>query len=160
MKKWIIIIILVLIILFTGAGVYAYQLIREPLLHELNQAESYVKGQKLLTEVTSASYYHGTDAFYVLIGSTEEGSEAIVWVSEDYDFHHVELQTDGLSKEDALAIVHQEDNIKGIQSVKLGFERGLPVYEITYLNEENRKGYYYLTFADGTFMKRYVLRTN
>jgi uncharacterized protein YpmB len=160
MKKWIIIILFMLIVIFTGASVYAYHIIRQPLLHEFEQAERYIKGQELLQSVTKASYYHGTETYYVFSGLTSDQHEAIVWVSEDFDFHHTELASAGISKEEAISIVQREEKIKRIHSVKLGYERGLPIYEVTYLNEENRKGYYYLTFNDGTFMKRYVLRTN
>ncbi|WP_227936228.1 cell wall elongation regulator TseB-like domain-containing protein [Alkalihalobacillus deserti] len=159
MKKWIIIVFFFMMISLTGAGVYAYQTIREPLLHNLEQAEHYVKGH-LLKTVYDVSYYHGTEAFYVLNGLTEEEEDTVVWVSEDFSFHHTEKTSDGISKEDAIAIVRKEDSVKRIQSVKLGYERGLPIYEVTYLNKDNRKGYYYLTFDDGTFMKRYVLRTD
>ncbi|MFC0559920.1 cell wall elongation regulator TseB-like domain-containing protein [Halalkalibacter alkalisediminis] len=158
MKKWLIIIFVLVTVLLTGAGVYAYQTIREPLLHELEQAEHFVRGQVLQT-VYDVSYYHGTETYYVFFGLTEDEEDTIVWVSEDFSAYHTEKVSEGITKEEAIAIVKQQDRVKRIQSVKLGYERNLPVYEVTYLNEDNRKGYYYLTFEDGTFMKRYVLRT-
>ncbi|GAE25039.1 hypothetical protein JCM9140_1009 [Halalkalibacter wakoensis JCM 9140] len=160
MRKWIIIIILFLFLIFTGLSVYAYQIIREPLEHHYEQAERYVKGQSLLTMISDVMYFHGTDAYYVFSGVDDEGIDTYVWVSADYDFHHIEKAQDGITKEEALEIVTTNEDVERIETVKLGFERGLPVYEITYVNHENRKGYYYVTFEDGTFMKRYLLRTD
>jgi uncharacterized protein YpmB len=158
MKKWILLIIIV--VLITGLGVYSYQTIREPLHHQYKQAERYVLEKSLLHTISKITYYHGTDAYYVFKGMTDEDEEVIVWVSEAFDSHQVANVSDGISEDEAIAIVQKEDEIKRIQNVKLGFERGLPIYEIVYVNNENRKGYYYVTFEDGTFMKRYVLRTD
>ncbi|KHF40301.1 cell wall elongation regulator TseB-like domain-containing protein [Halalkalibacter okhensis] len=160
MKKWIIIIVIISASLLTGLSVYAYQTIREPLLHHYDQAENYVVGQSLLQTVMNVTYYHGTDAYYVFNGLDDDGEETLVWVSDDFDFQHVQRASDGITREEAIAIVQRDEEVSRIEATKLGFERGLPVYEITYFTNENRKGYYYVTFEDGTFMKRYLLRTD
>ncbi|MDT8859974.1 DUF5590 domain-containing protein [Alkalihalobacillus sp. MEB130] len=160
MKKWMILLAFIIVLSVTGLSVYAYQTIREPLYHHYEQAERYVIGQSLLSTIYHVDYYHGTDAYYVFTGLDEEETETIVWVSAQYDSHHIEKASDGITKEEAIAIVTNENAVERIQTAKLGLERGLPVYEITFLNNENRKGYYYITFEDGTFMKRYLLRTN
>ncbi|ARK30346.1 cell wall elongation regulator TseB-like domain-containing protein [Halalkalibacter krulwichiae] len=160
MKKLIIFIVIILVCSMVGAGVYAYQMVRDPLLEQYERAEQYIKAEDLLQSVTDISYYHGTNSYYVVTGLSQDQEEKVVWVREDFNSHHLEFQKDGISEEDAISIVYQEDQVKEIHSVKLGFERGLPIYEVTYLNEDNRKGYYYVTFEDGTFMKRYVLRTD
>ncbi|WP_332693234.1 DUF5590 domain-containing protein [Halalkalibacter lacteus] len=159
MKKWIFWVVIIFVVLTTGLSVYGYQTIREPLKDNYEQAERYVLGQSLLHTVSNGTYYHGTDAYYVFEGIMDE-EEVIVWVSEEFDSHQIAKVSDGISEGEAISIVQKQDEIKRIQSVKLGIERGLPVYEIIYVNNENRKGYYYVTFEDGTFMKRYVLRTD
>ncbi|MCL7745949.1 DUF5590 domain-containing protein [Halalkalibacter alkaliphilus] len=160
MKKWMILIVIIIVLSLTGLSVYAYQSIREPLRHNYAQAENYVVGQSLLKTVLTVTYYHGTDAFYVFTGLDEKDEETIVWVSAEYDFHHVEKASDGITREEAVAIVERNEEVSRIRTAKLGYERELPVYEITYINDENRKGYYYVTFEKGTFMKRYLLRTD
>ncbi|MFC0470250.1 DUF5590 domain-containing protein [Halalkalibacter kiskunsagensis] len=160
MKNWILVIIIILFVTIAGMSVYGYQTIREPLKHNYEQAERYVLGQSLLQSVSDISYYHGTDAYYVFEGTSVDDEEVIIWVSEEFDSHQMAKVNEGISVDEAVAIVKKQDEIKRIQSVKLGFERGLPIYEIVYVNNENRKGYYYVTFEDGIFMKRYVLRTD
>lgn len=160
MKKSIFIIGFVLVALLTAVSVYAYQTIRDPLANGFEQAEQYILSKSLLANVSDVNYYHGTEAYFVFKGKNQEGDEVIIWVTDDLVSHHVEKSSDGISKEEALAIVQSEANVARIKSIRLGYERDIPIYEITYTDQEQRQAYYYLTFEDGTFMKRYQIRTN
>ena len=41
--------------------------------------------------------------------------------------------------------------------VKLGFENDVPLWEVTYIDDDNRYSYYYLEFKDGKFLRRYSI---
>ena len=157
MKKWIIILIIFLFVLIVGVGIYAYELVREPLTNQFEQAKRYVVEQQLLIDIDEVDYYHGTDSFFVFKGNNNEGDEMIIWVSDQFDTHHTELAQNGLQEEEVISLVHSE-GIVDIRSIRLGIERGLPVYEIIYQAEDGRRGYYYVTFEEGRFMKRYLLQ--
>ena len=64
-------------------------------------------------------------------------------------------QNEGISQEKAVAKLTAERDPKEIVSVRLGMEKGLPLWEITYIDQENRYSFYYLSFEDGTFIRRY-----
>lgn len=159
MRKWIILGVTVTLFIIFGTSIYAYQLIRSPIHEQFEKARthSYELG---IVDVQSVDYYFGTDPFYVVQGFNEEGEETILWIKEDFSFHHIERKADGISFEDALTIVTNEEVVKDVLSIKLGFERGLPIYEVVYESDDDRQGYYYVTFSDGTFMKKYLLRKN
>ncbi len=46
---------------------------------------------------------------------------------------------------------------KEIMKVKLGFENDVPLWEVTYIDDDNRYSYYYLEFKDGKFLRRYSI---
>lgn len=46
---------------------------------------------------------------------------------------------------------------KEILKIKLGFENNIPLWEVTYIDDENRYSYYYLAFKDGQFLRRYSI---
>ncbi|NEU31192.1 hypothetical protein GN156_10410 [bacterium LRH843] len=159
MKKWIVTCSLIFFLVLIGVSVYAYQSIQMPLYDQFDRASAYATANEL-TMINHIDYYYGTEAYYIVNGKNEENEEVIFWINEDFTSHHVEKSTDGITSEKALAIVQKEVNIARVLSVRLGIERDLPIYEVTYINDQNSQGYYYLTFRDGTFMKRYQLRTD
>lgn len=111
-----------------------------------------------MEEVDEVNYYHGTNAYYVTSGLDQDGDEAIVWLDEQLKPVEHSKRSEGISNEQALSLAKEEANIKRVQDVKLGFERGVPIYEIKFVDDADRQGYYYVTFADGTFVKRYNLQ--
>ncbi|MFP3393521.1 peptidase M4, partial [Brevibacillus sp. SIMBA_076] len=46
---------------------------------------------------------------------------------------------------------------KEILKAKLGFENNIPLWEVTYIDDDNRYSYYYLEFKDGNFLRRYSI---
>lgn len=158
MKKWIILSCLVVVLIIVGLSVYAYQVVRGPLVHQYEQVERYIYGQGLLETINEISYYHGTEAYYVVEGLDEEEKNLFIWVSDAFNNVYEAEAADGISEEEAIAIVNNEEEIKEIVSIRLGYERKRPVYEVTFTHENNRKGYYYLDFKDGSIIKHYTLR--
>ncbi len=110
MKKWMFIVGFVLIVSLASVSVYAYQTIRDPLFLGYEQAEQYVVDQSLLTSISDIDYYHGTSAYFVIHGINQEGENSIIWVKEDLTLHHLENSADGITAEQALAIVEDEVN--------------------------------------------------
>ncbi len=159
MKKWIILGASFCLFLLIGSVVFAYQTVQSPLYEQYEKASTYaIKAG--LSQITDIDYYYGTSAYYVVKGFDSENNEVIMWIRDDFSFDHLERSADGITEEKVLEIIQREEDVVDILSIRLGFERGMPVYEVTYTTEDDRQGYYYLTFSDGTFMKKYQLRTN
>ncbi|WP_100407247.1 cell wall elongation regulator TseB-like domain-containing protein [Bacillus solitudinis] len=158
MKKWIIISCIMFFLLSIGLGTLAYYVMREPLEKGYEQAQQYVFDQNLLNDIHSITYYHGTESYYVLHGFNEENVETIVWLNQNFEEVVSRKASEGITPEEAREIVKNDVNLNSIQTVRLGVERNLPIYEVLFVDEANRQGYYYITFDDGTFMKRYSLK--
>lgn len=64
------------------------------------------------------------------------------------------LMEDGTSEKEALYVVSKKDNVKEILHIKLGIEEPGVVWEITYLNQEDKLNYVYILFENGQWWKR------
>ncbi|WP_247105560.1 PepSY domain-containing protein [Halalkalibacter sp. APA_J-10(15)] len=128
-------------------------------MNQLNQVERYVLNQQLLNSVEEVTYFHGQEVVYVAKGLYEDELK-YVWVSEDFMSVHESNEEDGITQDEAIAIVEQHEPINQLQAIRLGYERNRPLYEITFMDENGRQAYYYLDFADGSLLKRYSLRAD
>ncbi|WP_078553311.1 DUF5590 domain-containing protein [Bacillus alkalicellulosilyticus] len=158
MKKWILLVVLLLFVIGSATAVYYYQTIRSPLLEEKEKITQFVLANGAVTSISSINFYHGTEAYYVIEGQNAENESLIVWVSEDLQSVITRKAEDGWSKEQVTDFAIQELQPAKLISIRLGMEQELPVYEITYINEDDRLAYYYITFRDGTYIQQYSLR--
>jgi uncharacterized protein YpmB len=60
----------------------------------------------------------------------------------------------GLSKDEAIQKLLQEQKPKKIISVRLGMEKNIPLWEIYYRSENNLINYYYVHFETGEWLKK------
>lgn len=72
----------------------------------------------------------------------------------------VRKKSEGISEKEALQRTIEQvgddskehkSKPKEILKIKLGFENNIPLWEVTYIDDENRYSYYYLAFKDGQF---------
>ena len=107
----------------------------------------------------SVDYYNGKSAYIVVQGTDEKGEQLIVWVPEKKGYCSKE-KSEGISEKEAIQrTIEQVGNEskeskskpKEIMKVKLGFENDVPLWEVTYIDDDNRYSYYYLEFKDGKF---------
>lgn len=156
MKKWIfgISIIIVAVVLY---GAYLYNTTMENKLPEKSKTVEIAKEKGKLTEVTDIDYYHGTTSYTVVQGLDEKGDQYIVWVPEEKGDVLVRKKSDGISEQEAVQIVEEKEHPKEIVKVKLGAENNVPLWEVTYIDQEDRYTYYYLEFKDGKYAGYYSI---
>ncbi|ADC51178.1 hypothetical protein BpOF4_15645 [Alkalihalophilus pseudofirmus OF4] len=158
MKKIIFTGLVVGFLALVGTSAYAYHIIRAPLVESYNEAKDLALSNQHLQTVEGAHYYHGTEAYYVLTGTNDDNDEMIVFVGDDLETVHELKRADGISYDQAMEIAQRELPDRKIEKIRLGYTRGVPVYEVMYNDQNARTGYYYLTFEDGSFLKRYSIR--
>lgn len=158
MKKKLLFIFFVLFVLFIIFLIVYYRIIRSPYIDEERVALEVMYANTNIVKVNDTFFYHGTDAYHVIEGIDEDGEEKIVWVDTTKGEVIVRNKSDGLTKEAVKQFALEKLAAEKIISIRLGIEQQLPVYEITYLDEEGRYAYYYMTFKNGTFVKRYSLK--
>ncbi|MBU8907285.1 cell wall elongation regulator TseB-like domain-containing protein [Desertibacillus haloalkaliphilus] len=158
MKKWMLISSIVIIVVIVISSYFFYQSVREPLIVEQEKARHYLINEGVLETIETMDFYHGTHTYYVAKGYDSNQKEKIVWVDEGLEETFTRTGQDGLSEDDVRQLVSDELNVAKLISIRIGIEKRIPVYEVTYLDEDDRYSYYYMTFDDGTFMKRYSVK--
>ncbi|WP_410981976.1 DUF5590 domain-containing protein [Bacillus cereus] len=156
MKKWIFAIIIVIVAIGLY-GVHVYNATMEKKIPKESKVVEIAKEKAKLTKVKNVEYYNGKSSYAVVQGVDEKGEKIIVWVPEKKGDVLVKKQSEGISEKDALQIVTKEQKPKQFLKVKLGAENNVPLWEVTYIDDENRYTYYYLAFQDGKFLKRYSI---
>ncbi|MES9780413.1 MULTISPECIES: cell wall elongation regulator TseB-like domain-containing protein [Bacillus cereus group] len=165
MKKWIFAIIIVIV----ASGIYGAYVYNKAMGKKIPKESKFVeiaKEKAKLTKVKSVDYYNGKSAYIVVQGTDEKGEQLIVWVPEKKGNTVVRKKSEGISEKEAIQRTLEQvgneskeskSKPKEIMKVKLGFENDVPLWEVTYIDDDNRYSYYYLEFKDGKFLRRYSI---
>jgi uncharacterized protein YpmB len=157
MKKWVFILAFAV-----GAavfyGVHIYQETISQKVQSESRAIAAAKKKAGVVTVSSVDYYNGKDPYQVVKGVNKKKQQVIVWVPEKKGKVVTRKASGGISKEQAVQIVTKERSPKEIIKVKLGIENNVPLWEITYIDQEDRYTYYYMDYEDGKFLKRYSIQ--
>ena len=156
MKKWIFAITIVIVAIGLY-GVQIYSATMDKKIPKESKAVEIAKEEGKLTEVTDVDYYNGKSAYAVVQGLNEKEEEIIVWVPEKKGNVLVRKKDEGISEKKALQIVESERHPKEFVKVKLGAENDVPLWEVTYIDQEGRYTYYYLEFQDGKYAGYYSI---
>ncbi|RFU68467.1 peptidase [Peribacillus saganii] len=155
MKKWLIItslVVLVLIGISAGAYIHAMKPKNEAYKRAFNEAQN----EAGLVTKDKFYIYNGMESYYVVVGRDEQKKQKIVWIPFDKKRKVVIKDfRSGKTEEDIRKIVASEMNPEKIITVKLGMEKSVPLWEVTYLDEKNRYNYEYYEFKTGELLKFY-----
>ncbi|PDY46550.1 cell wall elongation regulator TseB-like domain-containing protein [Bacillus pseudomycoides] len=156
MKKWIFTIIIVIVAIGLY-GVHVYNATMEKKIPKESKVIEIAKEKAKLTKVKTVDYYNGKSSYAVVQGVDEKGEQIIVWVPEKKGNVLVRKKNEGISEKKALQIVAGERKPKELVKAKLGAENDVPLWEITYIDQEGRYTYYYLEFQDGKYAGYYSI---
>ncbi len=153
MKKWIlsaIALLLVIIAVFLVINKQAQNPVKVAEEKAIAAAQKKVK----LSEIMDVQIYNGNETYYVLEGKNEKGLTVIVWVPEKSGKVIVRKMNEGITRQQAVTKLIQEENPKKIISVKLGLLKGRECWEIYYLSHNNLVNYYYIDFLTGEWLRK------
>lgn len=153
MKKWIIF-LGVLVILIIGILFKVYVTAVAPVKAAEIKAVNLAKDKTQLSEVDAFHLYNGLETVNVIEGKNKKGEKIIVWIPEKSKRVIMKKAKSGLSKEEAIQKLLQEQKPKKIISVRLGMEKNIPLWEIYYRSENNLINYYYVHFETGEWLKK------
>jgi uncharacterized protein YpmB len=154
MRKWMILFVAFLCIAI-GVSVSVYRGSLAPKRSLVEAARERAEEQARFVHIDEIDTYYGENAYVVFVGTDRKGTKKIAWVPEKNGSVIVKEAKSGLTKREAIERLTAERNPKKIVSAKLGMEKGVPLWELTYIDEDNRYSFYYISFEDGTFLKRY-----
>lgn len=120
------------------------------------EAFNKAKQEGELVTMDSFYMYNGEETFSVVVGENADREKMAVWIPEDDKQKiKVEKYSDGKSKEEIRKIVVKEHAPEEIISIKLGMERNVALWEVTYIDKANRYNYDYYDFKTGEWLKYY-----
>ena len=164
MKAWIIAGITIVCIVFFGFFYYMYDTISDPLSARENEAVNLAQKETNLADVDNIDFYHGSRSYQVIEGRDDHGEKVYVWVEELKEEQKednvssrivMKFKHEGITKEEVGEIIDSELAVKELMSIRLGMIGVTPIYEVTYIDEDDRHSFYYLSFADGSYINRH-----
>lgn len=154
MYKWLAI-ILSCILLIVGIGGCVYSKAKAPIKKARVAAEERLKKETDIKDVDEFYLYNGSSTYYAVIGKNSKGQEMAAWIpANKKEKVHVKKMSDGVSKQDALNKLLSEKKPKEVLGVRLGMEKELPVWELSYLDENSNLNYYYIHFDSGKWWRK------
>jgi uncharacterized protein YpmB len=154
MKKWITIIVLLFIVIGMTASVILYQVSRNPLDRQADQALKRVQDETEIVKVDNTSFYHGSKSYVVVTGENEQNEKLVAWIPDKKGKIIEKKWADGITKDQAINKLKDEKKPKELLSVRLGYESVGPVWELTYLDQQDNLNYYYLLFSTGEWWRK------
>jgi uncharacterized protein YpmB len=155
LKKWLIVsAIIVFLIIGVVAGAYIHAL--GPKKDAEKKAFQSAKKESEIVTMHEFYIYNGKDSYNIVIGDTKDGKKKVVWLPNDRKKKTVTVNySEGKSRQEIQQKAEKELQQKKIISIKPGMESGIPLWEVTYLDESGRYNYAYYDFKTGEWLKYY-----
>jgi uncharacterized protein YpmB len=144
----------ILILILAGISIKVYLTAAAPIKTAESKALQIAKGKVQISKVEDFHVYHGQETVDVIEGKNTKGEKIIVWIPEKTKKVIVKKAKSGLTKEEAVEKLLQEETPKKIISVRLGMEKNIPLWEIYYRSNNNLINYYYVHFETGEWLKK------
>jgi uncharacterized protein YpmB len=141
-------------IVIVGAMIAVFLNARSPVNEKAEVALQRAETETDLASTEDVSLYNGKKSYLVITGENTSGEKIIIWVPEKDEEIIVKKWADGISKEAAINKLNGENDVNEILSVKLGMESVGPVWEMTYLDDNEHLNYYYLLFETGEWWRK------
>lgn len=157
-SNMIVLVVVTVSIILGWGSLHLYTQISEPIANSKAEVLSYLKANNTeFANLKQVNFYHGTESYQVFEGTNAAAKEVFIWITKSLDNQIVMGKNAGLGFAEVTQFVEQELNPKEIISIKLGIENSIPLYEIIYIDDQDRYSYYYISFKDGTYLKHYHL---
>ena len=117
--------------------------------------EAYLVAKKYGNVRKAEDFYvfNRKQTYYTIYGTNKRGQEVYVITSQNGKKVNINAQDKGISVNKAKNIVKVERNPKKITKTSLGLVNNKPVWEVTYLNNQNNICYDLISFKTGKIIK-------
>lgn len=147
-------ILVILFLIIASLLTHTYIQAIKPLKLAQQKAENIAFEETDMVSVEEFEEYHGLDSVWIVKGKNKKGESLIVWIPEKMEEIIVKKEKDGIKAKDAIKKVQQLSKPKKIIDVRLGMEKGIPLWEIYYLSDSNLINYYHVDFESGVWLKK------
>lgn len=151
MKKWIFIMMGVLALI--GWQLYMlYSGIVDGQAQKFAKAATTAQQRYDLKDVIDVTYYHGTVSYEVVKALNQHDETIFIWFPEDGE-PFFKRASEGMNKSEVKQYALKTLNTKELIDIRLGAENNFPFWEITYIDENDRYTFYYLSFDGDHWVK-------
>ncbi|GAA0347881.1 DUF5590 domain-containing protein [Bacillus carboniphilus] len=158
MKKWIHIGIGLLVVVLILVSVLVYFSI-QPQQEKKNIAYQVALEKSNLETTEDFHWFRYDKDYYVVGGKDTDGEKSFVWIAADsLDIIAEHKASEGLSEKEVLETYKDEWNINELVDVKLGYANERPLWEITFIDDQNKYTFLQVSFLTGDWIRYYQYR--
>lgn len=152
MKKFFIGLTVLLIMLIIGS-IVLYRRSVAPYNNSKEEAFEYAIAHSDIITPEEFYWYNDTETFFTVVGKTEEDTELVVLINQDNgDVTSIPIE-ETISKQSAIQKTREARQPDKILEARIGMDNNIPIWEVSYRNENGRLGYYILSLEDGEWLR-------
>ena len=152
MKKIIIGLVVLMSVLIVGF-IYIYQQSQAPYASAREESIAYVTNRTDLTQPDEFYWYNGSETYFTVHGLTSNDEEMIYIVRQNGG-HILSIPAEEtVTKEQAIQQARSNRSPDKILNAIIGMIDEIPVWEISYRNENGRLGYYIIDLKTGEWLR-------
>lgn len=144
-----------------GYGIYLYQAAIGSKEAGITQAEEIAMENSPLKEIETTGRYHGSELYFIVEGSDEEGKELIVFVPDpESELNKVQsfLRDDLFSEDEVLSSWNGQCSGCSLIKYNWAIENETPLMEVTYISQNDRYVLEYYDLKNGGTYQRLPLK--
>ncbi len=152
MKKFVIGLVLLLSAVIVGA-IYVYQQSRNPYDRVEAETIAFVSERTDLNQAEDFYWYNGTETYLTVRGFNENNEEKLYIVRQNGGSIIELAANETVSRQEAIQLTRQAREPDAILNARIGVINDIPVWEVSYRNQNERLGYYIIDLKTGEWLR-------
>lgn len=159
--KWPIIVLMVVFVLVITLAVWLYVDVQHDRTSQDQVASSLAVENTKLDSVQNVTLYNGEQTVHIVKGTDESGGVGLAFVQADQkEILEYSKDADILSLSEMKKQWRNSCDGCSFKKVQYAYEEGEPVFEITYIDQQQRYVFDYFTLTGDSFDQRFAFKQN
>ncbi|WP_226034716.1 cell wall elongation regulator TseB-like domain-containing protein [Aquibacillus saliphilus] len=157
--KWTVSIILVILLGVISYLIYTYDEVQDNKVSGFSQSKEIALSDTDLVSISEVRRFHGNEYYHVVLGTTENGDSGIAYIpiNEEEQVQYFNSET-FLTKEKMLNEWGKTCSACSLTGINYGIDKEQPLWEIKYIDSEDRLVFDYYTAKDGSSYEHFRLQ--
>ncbi|WP_423189186.1 DUF5590 domain-containing protein [Alkalibacterium sp. f15] len=152
MKKVIIGLVIALSVFIIGS-VYIYQRANAPFARAEDETIAFISERTDLDRPEDFYWYNGEETTFSVRGFNDADEEKLYIVKQEGGAITTVAASEMMTEQQAISQTRQAREPKKILNAKVGLLNDIPIWEVTYRNDNNRLGYYIINLQTGEWIR-------